>query len=659
MSDFIDQNGNVRTMGYGQAGSDLVRAVVGSPKADAEAENFRTTSEFNKLRLDEAKKAADDAAKLEPHKKRINELISGWSDPDTTKEDPESGSTHPIVIPGKKHAPLFTHDPKYGFRIDETIASERLPEYLSILHRVYGHDALTKMHPFFNQAGISAPKPGESEQDFTKRTGRTPDGANYEGRYGQNGLINAIDKSLAKRTPEQEATLKTNAITAGRNSSDVLLDSSVFQKPDGIHIGPNSPLGVSISRDNGWSAPTEGSPSSIALSMAPGGNRQPNAATPPVAPEKSPPTSAPQAVVAPPVTPTPSTPAKAQPTIAGQVSSPPPAPPPAAPTEPAEPQALYDLDTPPPTKQTAAGEKVASSGKIPSIIAAGGQVTRNPDGSMTFKPAQPGREPNADEAKRQVLNEIGTKDFPTNRDKLDKIDSDEAWLGKVVSKFSDMIIEENGRVPDPTQLGAIASEIDATRADLEKRGLPWAEARSVSISLFAKKFKERFQTNPEYKLLGFIGPDRWAQDKIERKPSSAPNATATEKTNGDVSPQLAAQELRTLVDNDNLDKIPNPVVDSVKNTELGLKWLESIPGFDMDKVPEESLPLLKQKLADLFWMKDVVSKAPNNGYKFSSPAKTGGVHTIKTMPNPREDMQRYIDTIKQYEDFITRTYIYD
>ena len=622
----LDENGNVKSSGWGKALGDVAGLIAGNPRADAEADAFRTQSEFNKLKLGEAKKTADEAAKLEPFKVRINQLISGWDDPDTTQDDPESGSTHPISIPGKKHAPIFTHDPKNGFVIDPTIASQRLPEYMSIMHRVYGHEAMAKMHPFFNQAAIAAPTAGQTPADFEAATGRTPDGANAERRYGQPGLINALNHGLAPRTAEQEKIKLGNAVTAAKTAGTVgkidadnktLLELShgMIKTPEGWRIGPDSPLGKLLAAMEGGEEepavqPTGERPPDDMTSHGSSGFPEVVTKSDDNSSESSTPTGTEQ-----PLTPE---------------------------GDPA-PEPIFDLYRDPVTKQYGADKKTASSSKLAESISGGVKKTRNKDGSFTLTPNEPQREMNPAEAARDTANALMLSRLPTEAEKQKKRELDDSWASGVGSRFSEAVADKEGDKIGATQSSPIATLINDTRLDLEERGFDPDKARSIAFQIVQDKYKDKYQTNWEM----------WGDNLIEEKTAGPGKWDWIRGGAGDgVSGSDAAKYLGDAVASD-INKVHNMYVDRAQYEKRAPKILEEM-GFQHDFADQD--PKLSAMLVGIAWMEDVVAKAHKNGYRFSAPIKGSSKHMIKTMQNPSEDIDSFNKRIQEMKEYILANY---
>lgn len=609
----LDENGNVKAVGWGKAGIDIASAIAGNPKADAEAEAFRTTSAFNKLKLDEATRAAERDKELEPLKVRINQLISGWDDPETYEDDPESGSTHRIAIPGKKHAPLFTHDPKNGFTIDENLSKERLPEYLSLMHRIYGHDGLTKMHPFFNQASIAAPKAGESPKVFEAATGRTPDGSNAERRYGQAGLINALNHGLAPRTAEQEKIKHDNAVTAANTAGDVEkiaadnktkleLSHGMIKTPDGWRIGPESPLGKLLSAMGAGEeepvVPPQGANptddmTSYGSSGMPGKSDDNNSET--LTPEGD---------------------------------------------EPPEP--IMDLYRDPVTKQYGADKKTASSSKIAESISGGVKKIKNKDGSFTLTPNEPQREMNPAETARDTANALMLARLPTETEKQKKRELDDGWASGVGARFAEAVADKEGDMIGATQASPIATLINDTRIDLEERGIDPDKARSLAFQIVQDLYKDKYQTNWEIR----------GDNLIEEKSTSGWDWIRGGAGVG-VSGSEAAKYLGDKVAAD-VNKIPNMYVDRAKYEQKAPGILEDM-GFPPEMTKDVD-PKLSAMLVGIAWMEDVIAQAPKNGYRFSAPIPGSSKHMIKTMQNPPQDIDTFRKRIEDMKQYIINNY---
>lgn len=112
---------DIPTYGYGKSIGDAMRTIW-DPRAEAEASNFRTSNEFNQIKLAEAKKAA---AENDEDKRLLAELISG-------KEI--QGPVMPGQAPLGRAGALFTPG-KGGFAvgIDREAARTAVPQIVSRL----------------------------------------------------------------------------------------------------------------------------------------------------------------------------------------------------------------------------------------------------------------------------------------------------------------------------------------------------------------------------------------------------------------------------------------------------------------------------------------------------------------------------------------------
>ena len=72
----LDKFGNVMGTGTGNAIAEAMFALAGNPKADAEAENFRTVGDANKIKLEETRRAAEREKALDPHRKGLADLFA-------------------------------------------------------------------------------------------------------------------------------------------------------------------------------------------------------------------------------------------------------------------------------------------------------------------------------------------------------------------------------------------------------------------------------------------------------------------------------------------------------------------------------------------------------------------------------------------------------
>lgn len=141
----LDENGNVRSSGWGKALGDIAGVIAGNPKADAEAENFRNVSEGNKIKLEEARRAAEREKALDPHRKGLADLFTEKEefDPAGGEEIGPDGS-RPKTI--RKRAAFHWNGNKFEFDQD---AVSKLVEHGVAIN---GVDFAKNWHAFLTRA---------------------------------------------------------------------------------------------------------------------------------------------------------------------------------------------------------------------------------------------------------------------------------------------------------------------------------------------------------------------------------------------------------------------------------------------------------------------------------------------------------------------------
>jgi hypothetical protein len=288
----------------------------------------------------------------------------------------------------------------------------------------------------------------------------------------------------------------------------------------------------------------------------------------------------------------------------------------------------------PVTKQTAAQSKAADSAKTIAGTLSGGTMTKNKSGGFTYTPPEPGRGQTPEEAARIAANERGMRSLPSESDLLQKRKDDADWVKAVSGNLIGALADSSGQSPDPTLLAPLATLIDTVRSDLESRGVSPEEARQYAVASVVKKYRDSFTTN--YEL--------WAKNRIEKKTGDK----------ADIAPQEVADQIKTSLQSDS-SLIPNAFIDQAKYVTSGTEWFNKNV-VDISKVPPNEVPTLQAQLNYLEWMRDVVKKAPANGYKYSVPSNVGPGQTIKIMKDPEATIRMFQDRINQYEQHLTQKY---
>ena len=131
--------------GTGNAVAEAMFALAGNPKADAEAENFRTVGEANKIKLEEARRAAEREKALDPHRKGLADLFAEKEefDPAGGEEIGPDGS-RPKTI--RKRAAFHWNGNKFEFDQD---AVSKLVEHGVAIN---GVDFAKNWHSFLTRA---------------------------------------------------------------------------------------------------------------------------------------------------------------------------------------------------------------------------------------------------------------------------------------------------------------------------------------------------------------------------------------------------------------------------------------------------------------------------------------------------------------------------
>ena len=237
--------------GTGNAIAEAISAWAGNPKADAEAENFRTTSAFNKLKLSDAERASQRDKDLDVHR-------AGWKSltEDTEVDDPNGEievlddglGVNPKKV--KKEAAFKWDQDGMHFKFDQS----RVADFLKHGTALYGPDFFTKWHPFLTKA---AP-------DYTGKLKVTGAEANVLSRLGFEGHPSAMPLSQATKDNMINRSLASE-IAAGRGDAGRTKDTGVTQDPAGnIIVGPNHPSNQEEpdGETEGSFAPTDEIPSS-------------------------------------------------------------------------------------------------------------------------------------------------------------------------------------------------------------------------------------------------------------------------------------------------------------------------------------------------------------------------------------------------------------
>jgi hypothetical protein len=239
----LDENGNVRSSGWGKAFGDIASAIAGNPKADAEAENFRTTSAFNKIKLGDAERASQRDKDLDPARKGWKSLTEGSEVPDPNGEVEvlaDGLGVNPKMV--KKPAAFQWDADGMHFKFDQS----RVDEFLKHGTALYGPDFFTKWHPFLTKA---AP-------DYTGNLGVTGPEANLLSRNGFEGHPSAMPLSEATQNNMIERSIASN-IAAGRGNAAQIKDTGMTANAEGdVIVGENHPSNAA--NQNEWKGPTDG-----------------------------------------------------------------------------------------------------------------------------------------------------------------------------------------------------------------------------------------------------------------------------------------------------------------------------------------------------------------------------------------------------------------
>jgi hypothetical protein len=600
----LDENGNVRPVGWGKGLAEAISAFAGNPKADAEAEAFRTTSAFNKLKLDEAARLAERDKALDPARKKWRSLWTEEEVDGPTEVLADGLGVNPTKI--KKPAAM-RFDGERGFVFDQG----RIGDIISSGSELYGPDFITKWHGFLTKAGPEWAKLTPEERNRVTRdgpesiTGGIPMSA--ASKENNAGTVMAVD------TAKANAGAKVKEIETDTNAK-LQLSHGLVQDPrtGEWRIGPKSPIGRLLSGFGlGESKPavTQASGTTEDDMTSYGSSGMPEVTT--ESDDNSSETT--------------STPDEIPQLFSGG-----------------------DLN-PPATKQYSDDKKSASSGKIADSIAAGGSVTENKDGSFSFKPSAPSREMNPAEQARQAANDMGVRSLPSETEKLKKRELDDQWAGGLAQQVARLVADEDGDAPDLAFIEPVVRQINDLRIDLERRGYDSDEARSLAVRLAVDSYSKYFQTNYEWP----------GKNRIELKqdPTFGPKGETiftahTGKSNTwgrDVTPDEVQKTVADDVAGNATEHVPNMYIDKPTYVKKIPETLTAL-GVPPDK---QSNPDIQALAVGLMWMKDVKEYAPQNGWRFSEPSGVGGgQHVIRTMKDPAAYMKLLDEKIKQYEEYI-------
>lgn len=239
----LDENGNVKSSGWGKALGDIASVIAGNPKADAEAENFRTVGEANKIKLEEARRAAERDKALDPARAGWKSLTEG-SEVDDPNGDVEVLADGLGVNPKKVKKPAAFQWDADGmhFKFDQS----RVDEFLKHGTALYGPDFFTKWHPFLTKA---AP-------DYTGKLKVTGAEANLLSRGGVEAHPSAMPLSEATKGNMVDRSIAAS-VASGRGDAARTKDTGVTTDPEGNPIvGANHPSNTT--NPNEWKGPTEG-----------------------------------------------------------------------------------------------------------------------------------------------------------------------------------------------------------------------------------------------------------------------------------------------------------------------------------------------------------------------------------------------------------------
>ena len=178
--------------GTGNAVAEAMFALAGNPKADAEAENFRTVGEANKIKLEEARRAAERDKALDPHRQGLAGLFA-----ETVQNDPAGGEeigpdgSRPKTI--RKRAAFHWNGNKFEFDQD---AVSKLVEHGVAIN---GVDFAKNWHSFLTRA---APVNAHVDKTYQGEAsigglGAVPGGSRLSEGQTQNIEHNTIANSIA------------------------------------------------------------------------------------------------------------------------------------------------------------------------------------------------------------------------------------------------------------------------------------------------------------------------------------------------------------------------------------------------------------------------------------------------------------------------------
>lgn len=208
--------------------ADIIKASIntwGNPRADAEARQFQFKMEqdrenapiirkTNQLNLDAAEKAAKDRDEKKKTETELGKLVSGWTDqPDWDVPEDEYGlpdfENASQTTDAVEHGPLFLYDKDGGVHMTDE-GRARIPQYISLMHRLHGHQGLKDAYAFMDQAGI----PLEGNSTLNRNAGRV-------GRQGGYlaGLGSAQSNPLVGMTENNRSNLFDSAHTNSKLQS--------------------------------------------------------------------------------------------------------------------------------------------------------------------------------------------------------------------------------------------------------------------------------------------------------------------------------------------------------------------------------------------------------------------------------------------------------
>jgi len=223
----LDENGNVRSSGWGKAFGDIASAIAGNPRADAEADAFRTNASINKAKLKQVEDQAGD-----------DELfMDAFEGQKVMPGSPVIGGIGPSA-PGAR-------DPSTRlFAIDDNGVIQpnkaNLSKYgTSVIARMIARNP-GKAREIISNFGLASTMGGD---DFTDgqalriRLGSTPQGA-------------VADPSNA-RTPGQEKAMEDNALFAASAAQRVGAKAGVTKLPGNEEVaGPDNAISLIIAGRN-------------------------------------------------------------------------------------------------------------------------------------------------------------------------------------------------------------------------------------------------------------------------------------------------------------------------------------------------------------------------------------------------------------------------